>query len=279
MIYSQKPNKPPVKQLEAKTKEVFSNEMFGELTVIKNEKDEIFFIGKEVAEKLAYSNPNEAIEDHVRDKYKIYLDSQQVKKLNSELLSSFGQRGGWIINEAGLYSLVLKSKLESAEKFQDWVVEEVLPSIRKRGMYATDDVVDKFLADPDFAIKLLTEYKEEKQKRLEAQKLQKEAESKYKEAEDRLDILIHNDKTYTATQIAKECGFRSAIMFNRFLFENKIQYRKDNMWLAYAKYVELGYFEQKQQIVPHKKKPVYFSKITQTGREFLLKFVKQKASN
>lgn len=267
MIYSQKPNRPPVKQLEAKTKEVFSNEMFGELTVIKNEKDEIFFIGKEVAEKLGYVDTTQAIRKHCKGGVEMTLPT------------AGGMQMTKIIPESDVYRLVMRSRLEEAEKFQDWVVEEVLPSIRKRGMYATDDVVDKFLADPDFAIKLLTEYKEEKQKRLEAEQLQKEAESKHKEAEERLEILIHNDKTYTATQIAKECGFRSAIMFNRFLFENKIQFKKDDMWLAYAKYVELGYFEQKQQIVPHKKRPIYFQKITQTGREFLLKFVKQKASN
>ena len=271
MIYSQKPNKPPVKQLEAKSKEVFSNEMFGELTVIKNEKDEIFFIGKEVAEKLAYSNPNEAIEDHVRDKYKIYLDSQQVKKLNSELLSSFGQRGGWIINEAGLYSLVLKSKLESAEKFQDWVVEEVLPSIRKRGMYATDDVVDKFLADPDFAIKLLTEYKEEKQKRLEAEQLQKEAEEK-------VQLLTHVEKMYTATEVAKECGFSSAIALNSFLVEQKVQYKVNDTWVPYSEYSNKGYFHLKQEILDTGR-VIYHRKITQLGREFILNLVNEKASN
>jgi anti-repressor protein len=140
-----------------KSKEVFSNELFGELTGIRNEKDEIFFIGKEVAEKLGYSNPQKAIRDHCKGVNETFIPT------------AGGMQTMKVIPESDVYRLVMRSKLEEAEKFQDWVVEEVLPSIRKRGMYATDNVVDKFLADPDFAIKLLTEYKEEKQKRLEAE--------------------------------------------------------------------------------------------------------------
>jgi prophage antirepressor-like protein len=270
MIYSQKINRPieksPESTFNVKAKETFTNDLFGELTVIVHEDEKLFFVAKEVAESLGYSNTRDAIIKHCKGGRDLRLPSSGGIQLTK------------IIPESDLYRLVMKSTLPSAEKFQDWVMEDVLPSIRKIGMYATDNVVDKFLADPDFAIKLLTEYKEEKQKRLEAEQLQREAEIKYNQAEERLDILIHNDKTYTVTQIAKECGFRSAIMFNRFLAENKIQFRKNNMWLAYAKYVELGYFDQKQQIVPNKKNPIYYSKITQVGREFLLNFTKQKGS-
>lgn len=111
-------------------------------------------MGKDVAAILGYANPNEAIQDHI----------DKEDKLNSKTLSSFdldlGQRGGWLINESGLYSLILGSKLESAKKFKHWVTSEVLPSIRKHGMYAVDDLLN----NPDIAIKAFTALKEEREK-------------------------------------------------------------------------------------------------------------------
>lgn len=90
---------------------------------------EAWFVGKDVAKILGYANPNEALHYHV--------DNED--KLNSKTLSSFelnlGQRGGWLINESGLYSLILSSKLPSAKKFKRWVTSEVLPTIRKTGGY------------------------------------------------------------------------------------------------------------------------------------------------
>ena len=232
--------------MAVKSKETFSNEMFGELTVIRNHKDEIFFIGKEVAEKLGYTNPQKAIRDHC-------------KGVNESLLpSAGGAQLTKIIPESDVYRLVMRSKKEEAERFQDWVVEDVLPSIRKRGMYATDNVVDKFLNDPDFAIKLLTEYKEEKQRR-------KEEEEKRIAAEERLELLSHTERTYTATELAKECGFSSAILFNKFLEKHEIQFKKNKLWLPHAQYSTQGYYETKQQIVNNKKE-VYYSKFTQKGR-------------
>ena len=135
--------------------QVFRNAEFGELTLLEIN-NAPWFIGKEVAEKLGYTNQNEAIQDHVS-----YED-----KLNSKMLSSFddynfGQRGAWLINESGLYSLILGSKLEYAKRFKRWVTSEVLPSIRKHGMYAMDELLD----NPDIAIEALTRLKEEREKR------------------------------------------------------------------------------------------------------------------
>ena len=108
--------------------QIFSNEEFGEIRTLAID-DEPWFVGKDVAEILGYANPNEAISDHVDDE----------DKLNSKTLSSFsanlGQRGGWLINESGLYSLIMSSKLPAAKKFKRWVTSEVLPSIRKNGGY------------------------------------------------------------------------------------------------------------------------------------------------
>jgi len=108
--------------------QIFNNPDFGEIRTLTIN-DEPWFVGKDVAEILGYTNPNEAIQDHI--------DAED--KLNSKTLSSFelklGQRGGWLINESGLYSLILSSKLESAKRFKRWVTAEVLPAIRKTGKY------------------------------------------------------------------------------------------------------------------------------------------------
>jgi len=184
--------------------------------------------------------------------------------------SAGGMQTMKIISESDIYRLIMRSKLEEAEKFQDWVVEEVLPSIRKRGMYATDNVVDRFLADPDFAIKLLTEYKEEKHKRLEAEQLQREAEEK-------VQLLTHVEKMYTATEVGKECGFQSAIALNNFLIEHKVQYKVNNAWVPYSEYANKGYFHLKQEILDTGR-VIYHRKITQLGREFIVNLVNEKGS-
>ena len=106
------------------TKWNFENSEVRTLTI----ENEPYFVGKDVAEILGYTNPSKALADHV----------DEDDKLNNESLSSLGQRGGWIINESGLYSLILSSKLPTAKKFKRWVTSEVLPSIRRNGMYATD---------------------------------------------------------------------------------------------------------------------------------------------
>jgi prophage antirepressor-like protein len=110
-----------------------------------------WFVGKDVTEILGYTNASKALLDHIDEE----------DKLNNESLSSLGQRGGWLINESGLYSLILSSKLPTAKKFKHWVTSEVLPSIRKNGMYATDELLD----NPDLLISVATKLKEEREAR------------------------------------------------------------------------------------------------------------------
>lgn len=104
---------------------LFENHEFGKVRTVSLD-GEAYFVGKDVAEILGYSNPNEAIQDHI----------DMEDKLNSKTLSSFdldlGQRGGWLINESGLYSLILSSKLPNAKQFKRWVTSEVLPVIERR---------------------------------------------------------------------------------------------------------------------------------------------------
>lgn len=120
---------------------VFDHERFGRIRGIEID-GESWLVGKDVAERLGYKNPNEALADHV----------EAEDKLNSKSLSSLGQRGGWLINESGLYSLVLSSKLPQAKAFRHWVTHDVLPALRKTGEYKlkhnpADDETRKKLAD------------------------------------------------------------------------------------------------------------------------------------
>lgn len=121
---------------------------------LTDENGEPWFVAKDVCDVLGYTNASKAISDHV--------DSED--KLNNESLSSLGQRGGWLVNESGLYSLVLSSKLPTAKEFKRWVTHEVLPSIRKHGAYMTQQTLDKALTSPDFLIQLATKLKEEREK-------------------------------------------------------------------------------------------------------------------
>ena len=124
------------------------------LRTLTDENGEPWFVAKDVCDVLGYTNASKAISDHV--------DSED--KLNNESLSSLGQRGGWLVNESGLYSLVLSSKLPTAKEFKRWVTHEVLPSIRKHGAYMTQQTLDKALTSPDFLIQLATKLKEEQEK-------------------------------------------------------------------------------------------------------------------
>lgn len=128
---------------------IFDNPEFGKVRTMEIN-GEPYFVGKDVSEILGYSDTNKAIAMHVDDE----------DKLNDKTASSLGQRGGWLINESGLYSLILSSKLPKAKEFKRWVTSEVLPSIRKHGAYA----VDELLNDPEFAIKTFTALKEEREK-------------------------------------------------------------------------------------------------------------------
>jgi prophage antirepressor-like protein len=254
MIYSPNQN-----QIKVVSKEVFSNALFGELTVILTKDEKPYFIGKQVTEALGYTDKTQAIRKHCKGGVEMTLPSPG------------GMQRTKIIPESDVYRLIMRSNKEEAEKFQDWVMEDVLPSIRKRGIYATDNVVDKFLNDPDFAIKLLTEYKEEKQKR-------KEEEERRAIAEEKVKLLTHVEKMYTATEVAKECGLSSAIALNTFLAEQKIQFKVNDTWVPYSQYSDKGYFHMKQEVLDTGK-VIYHRKITQIGREFIVELINEKASN
>lgn len=134
--------------------QIFKNPEFGQIRTVEVG-GEPWLVGKDVAEALGYSNPQKAIRDHV---------DEDDKGMN-ELFTPGGKQEMTIINESGLYSLVLSSKLPTAKKFRRWVTAEVLPSIRKHGAYMTSDVIEQAILNPDTLIRIATELKTEREKR------------------------------------------------------------------------------------------------------------------
>ena len=140
--------------MENNAMQVFNNPEFGKVrTVVIN--NEPWFIGKDVAMALGYGNPRQGIASHVD------AEDKGVQKLDTPS----GEQNMTVINESGVYALIFGSKLPTAKKFKHWVTSEVLPDIRKHGLYAKQSVIDMMLNDPDSCIKLLTEYKQEKQEK------------------------------------------------------------------------------------------------------------------
>ena len=161
-----------------------------------------------------------------------------------------------VITEAGVYKIAFTSQKPEAERFTDWVAEEVLPTIRQHGAYMTPEVIEKAIINPDFVIRLATRLKEERELRLEVEATNA--------------ILMHVNKTYTTTEIAKELGFRSATALNRDLAKRRIQFKQNNTWVLYSDYADRGYTEIKQEVLDNGR-VIYHRRWTQMGREFLLR--------
>ena len=143
--------------------EVFRNSEFGDLNTIVID-GEPWFIGKEVAEKLGYSNTKKAINTHIEIVDKMVITRTMLSKDPKMGTLEIPNRGLACINESGLYSLILSSKLESAKRFKHWITSEVLPSIRKHGAYMTEQTLEQALLSPDFLIQLASKLKEEQER-------------------------------------------------------------------------------------------------------------------
>lgn len=131
----------------------FNHQMFGELPVIVLDGKE-WFGATQVARALGYSNPHDALAKHCRKEGVAFR----------EVLTNGGSQHMKFINEGNLYRLITRSKLPAAEKFEGWVFDEILPTIRKHGAYMTPETIEKTLSNPDFIISLATKLKEEQQK-------------------------------------------------------------------------------------------------------------------
>lgn len=145
--------------------QIFDNNEFGEIRTLSIN-NEPWFVGKDIASILGYKDISSAILDHVDEEDRVNSKTQRCFAVE------LGQRGSWLINESGLYSLIIGSKLPNAKKFKRWVTSEVLPTIRKYGAYMTDNALEQAIANPDFMIGLLQNLKKEKEekKRLQEEK-------------------------------------------------------------------------------------------------------------
>lgn len=203
------------------TPQIFNFDQHEVRTVVIN--DEPYFVGKDVATVLGYSNTPKAIRDHV---------DEEDKRAERIVHPLGGLQESILINESGLYSLILKSKLPSSKKFKRWVTSEVLPQIRKHGMYATDELLD----NPDLLIEVATKLKEERTLRLIAEQRVNELQPKA----DYYDRILNNKGLVTVSTIAKNYGM-SAVSFNKLLHELGIQFNQSGTWLLYSKFQDKGY--------------------------------------
>ena len=199
--------------------EVFKNEEFGEVRTITID-DEPYFVGKDVALILGYTNPQKALRDHVDEEDKTRNESFTVNGTQ-----------GILINESGLYSLILSSKLPNARRFKRWVTSEVLPAIRKHGMYAINELLD----NPDLGIAALNALKEEREKN---KKLEKKSMIQTQQISEMIpkvsyyDVVLNCKDLVSIGSIAKDYGW-SAKKMNKYLHEKGIQFKQGDIWLLY----------------------------------------------
>lgn len=210
--------------------EIFTNEEFGQVRTVTIE-NKLYFVGIDIAKSLGYSNPSKAVIQHCKGITKLGIPSNGGKQETN------------CIPEGDLYRLITHSELPSAEKFESWVFDEVLPSIRKHGMYATDELLD----NPDLLIKIATALKEEREKNnfLEGQ-VEKQQEIIEKQAPKvtYYDLVLQCKDLLSVTEIAKDYG-KSAQWLNTYLKDKKIQFHQSKRWFLYANYADLGYAQSR----------------------------------
>ena len=185
----------------------------------------------------------------------------------------------WIINESGLYTVILRSDKPQAKPFRKWVTSEVLPSIRKHGAYMTEQTLERALTSPDFLIELATQLKTEQEQRRRLETTVAVQEQQIAELQPKAsyyDVVLNCKDLLSITTIAKDYG-KSGVWLNRYLHENGVQYKQGQNWLLYQKYAEKGYTSTKTQTFngmdgqQHTKVHTYW---TQKGRLFIYDLLK-----
>ncbi len=256
--------------------QIFNNPQFGEIRVTTNEQGEPMFCMSDVAKALGYANPAKAVIDHCKGVTVLETPTQNQYGATVIQQIKFGKEGE-------VYRLVMKSKLPEAEKFQDWVCDEVLPSIRKHGAYMSEQVIERTLSDPDYLIQLATTLKEEKQKRLEAEKKIKEDASKVLFA----DAVVGSTSTCLIGELAKIISQNGYPIGQNRLFKwlrnnGYLGTRGENYNIPNQPYVEQGLFEIKKGVRSAHDgvmKTTITTKVTQRGCVYFInKFLGKSAA-
>lgn len=201
------------------------------LRVLTDTAGDPWFVLKDCMSILGLGNPTETVKMFDDDEFS-----------TTEVIDSIGRRQQtYIISEAGLYGLVLKSRKPEAKEFKRWVTHEVLPSIRKHGIYATETTIDQILADPDFGIRLLTDLKNERAKRIEAENHVKELEPKAKALDDFTnvpDTLLVRDAAKLLSNAGTPIGEKE---LREWLSSHDWTYRHAGTWWATSERVKAGH--------------------------------------
>lgn len=222
-----------------------------------------YFSNADVCKILDINNPSQALKRLKQDGV-----------ITNEVIDGLGRKQDMkFVSESNLYKLIFQSKKKEAEAFTDWVTSEVLPAIRKHGLYAIDDLLE----NPDMAIAALQKLKEERQLRLKAQEEVAQKNQIIQELQPKAsyyDLVLQNKSLVAISVIAKDYGM-SAKKLNKILHELKIQFKQGNTWLLYQKYAGKGYTQSKTHTIDadYSKMHTYW---TQKGRLFLYDLLKNK---
>lgn len=226
---------------------------------------EPWFVARDVATILGFTNSRKALADHV--------DAEDKGVTKCDTLGGVQEMA--IINESGVYALIFGSKLPTAHKFKHWVTADVLPTIRRHGVFAVDEV----LTNPDILINALLELKKERQQNVNLQQtiaVQNQQIAEMKPKASYYDVVLNCKDLVAATVIAKDYGW-SAKKLNRYLQDKGVQFKKCGIWLLYQKYAENGYTSTKtcpydgSDGSVHTKPHTYW---TQKGRLFIYDLLK-----
>lgn len=256
--------------------QVFCHPQFGNISTIQTENGKVLFKATDVAKALGYVETAKAVRTHCKG----------VSVLDTPSENQFGavvMQPTRYITEADIYRLVMRSKLPEAEKFQDWVCEEVLPSIRKLGAYLTDAALQRVVTEPDFLIGLANAIKEERKNRMaveakcEKQKLligrQQEQIEELGRRTSYVELVLQCKGLLDITQIAQDYGI-SGRKLNTILHEKGIQYKDNRQWILYAAYKDKGYVHS-ATLSLESGKSVMRTQWTQKGRLFIYERLKK----
>jgi anti-repressor protein len=241
--------------------EIFTYEKKQVRTFFKNNAP--WFVVKDACDILGLGNPTESTKNLEKDDLS-----------TTEVIDSMGRTQKVnIVNEGGLYQLIFQSRKPEAKSFKRWITHEVLPSIRKHGMYATDELLD----NPDFLIETIQALKSEREQRkvLELENAKKQqiiCELQPKATY--YDLVLQTKTTIPISYIAKDYGM-SATKFNELLHDLKIQYKLQGVWLLYSEHQDKGYTQSKTHVIDSSKSKMWTA-WTQKGRLFLYEILKSK---